>query len=383
MTLQEILANEELRQHEVPVAKKMAFFGHAGISPLPRRVVEAMNRYFESSAQSDQEAALPPGFFTSLRQKAASFLGATPEEVAFVGPTSAGLSYVANGLKFRRTDNVVIYHDDYPSNVYPWMALAERGVEVRFLNIRELGRIRANDVTGQVDENTRLVALASCHFLAGFRIDLDAIGKFLRERKILFSVDAIQTLGAFPTSAANVDFMASGAHKWLLGPAGAGLLFVRRELQDKLSPSAHGWHNIRCPNFVAVEELTYRADARRYEPGTANLGALIGLDAALDLLSEIGIENIAAELLRKRAWVSAALKEKSYQILQADSPPERQGAMISFFKPGEDLPALHAKLLEQQIFTSLRADRAGQKYIRISPHFYNTDAELNRLLTAL
>jgi selenocysteine lyase/cysteine desulfurase len=175
--------------------------------------------------------------------------------------------------------------------------------------------------------------------------------------------------------------MASGAHKWLLAPAGAGLLYVNRKAQDQLSPTAHGWHNIRSPNFVTAEQLSYRNDARRYEPGTANLGALTGLGAAMDLLLELGIENIADELLRKRAWVVAALKEKGYLVLQSDTPTERQGAMISFYKPGEDLSPLHAKLLGQKIFTSLRADRSGQKYIRISAHFYNTDAELQRLLS--
>src|SRR6185503_3073226 len=155
----------------------------------------------------------------------------------FVGPTSLALSFIAEGLAFRKSDNVLVYQDDYPSNVYPWMTLVDRGVEVRFLNARQLGEIRLKDIKGQVDENTRLVALASCHFLAGYRIDLDAIGAYLRERGILFCVDAIQTLGAFPTSAANVDFMAADAHKWLLGPCAAGLMYVRREIQDELRPT--------------------------------------------------------------------------------------------------------------------------------------------------
>lgn len=383
MTLQEVLQNEELRQHEFPVVKKTIFLGHAGVCPLPRRVVEAMNRYNEQCTLGDQEASLPPKFFTSIREKACRLMNARPEEIAFVGPTSLALSFIAGGVKFRRTDNVVIYQDDYPSNVYPWMTLAERGVEVRYLNIRELGRIRTNDVTGQVDENTRLVALASCHFLAGYRVDLDAIGKYLRERKILFCVDAIQTLGAFPTNAANVDFMAADAHKWLLGPCAAGLMYVRKEIQDQLAPTTHGWHNIRNPNFVAQEELVYRTDARRYEAGTANLVGLAGMGAALDLLLEIGIENIAAELLRKRAWIIPTLQKKGYEVLQADAPPERSGGMISFHKPGADLAALHAKLLAENIVTSLRGDRSGRKLLRLSPHFYNTDAELQRVLNLL
>ena len=383
MTIQELHSNEELRQHEFPVARKTIFLGHAGVCPLPRRVAEAMNRFNEQCTQGDQEESLPRGFFSTIREKACRLINAKPEEIAFVGPTSLALSFVAEGLKFRRTDNVLIYQDDYPSNVYPWMTLAKRGVEVRYLNVKQLGQIRLADIKGQVDENTRLVALASCHFLAGYRIDLDAIGIFLRERNILFCVDGIQTLGAFPTNAANVDFMAADAHKWMLGPCAAGLMYVRREVQDQLLPTTHGWHNIRCPNFVAQEELNYRQDARRYEAGTANLVGLAGLGAALDLLLEIGIENIAAESLRKRAWLVPALQKKGYEVLQANAAPENQGAMISFLKEGADLAATHQKLKEANILTSLRGDRTGRKLLRVSPHFYNTDAEIRRVFELL
>lgn len=383
MTIEEILSNEELRQHEFPVTRRAAFFGHAGVCPLPRRVAEAMNNFNNECTLGDQETGLPPRFFSSIRELIGKLIDSKPEEVAFVGPTSLALSFIASGLKFRRTDNVLVYQDDYPSNVYPWMTLAERGVQVRYLNIKQLGRLRVSDVLGQVDENTRLVALASCHFLAGYRIDVDAIGAALRARKILFSVDAIQTLGAFPTSAKHVDFMAADAHKWLLGPCAAGLMFVRKEVQDQLTPTTYGWHNIRCPNFVTQEALVYRQDARRYEAGTANLVGLAGMKASLELLLEVGIENIAKELLRKRAWVVPRLEEKGYEVLQADAPPERCGGMVSFHRGSEDLTALHQKLLAANIVTSLRTERSGRKLLRISPHFYNSDGELERMLQLL
>jgi selenocysteine lyase/cysteine desulfurase len=383
MTIEELHSNEEMRRHEFPVTGKMIFLGHAGVCPLPRRVADAMNRFNEHCTLGDQEDSLPPNFFSGIRENACRLIGATPDEIAFVGPTSLALSFVAGGLKFHRTDNVLIYQDDYPSNVYPWMALVERGVQVRYLNVKQLGQIRLNDIKGQVDENTRLVALASCHFLAGYRIDLDAIGAYLRERGILFCVDAIQTLGAFPTSAAHVDFMAADAHKWLLGPCAAGLMYVRREIQDDLWPTTQGWHNIRCPNYVAQEQLVYRTDARRYEAGTANLAGLAGLGAAMDMLLEVGIENIAAELLRKRAWIVPALQKKGYEVLQSNAAPENQGGMISFHKPGADLAAVHQKLKEANMLISLRGDRSGRKLLRISPHFYNTDAELQLCLGLL
>jgi selenocysteine lyase/cysteine desulfurase len=383
MTIAELHANEELRRHEFPVVAERAFFAHAGDCPLPRRVAEAVSEYAKLAASTDQEAAFPGARIQQARQTAARLLHAQMDEIAFVGPTSLGLSLVAAGLPFRKGDNILIYQDDYPSNVYPWMALAEKGVEVRLMNIRELGRIRNIDVLGQVDENTRLVALASCHFITGWRIDLAGIGQQLRARHIPFCVDGIQTLGAFPTTVEHVDFLAADAHKWLLGPCAAGLLYVRKELQDRLRPRIYGWHNVRCANFVAQDQIVHPPDSRRYEAGSANLLGLAGLQAGMELLLEVGIDNIAAELLRKRAWLVPALQAKGCAVLGGSAPPEHASGIVTFYKPDADMPALHTKLTEASIITSLRASRAGQRYIRLSPHFYNTDAELHRMLELL
>lgn len=383
MTIAELHSNEEMRRHEFPVARECAFLAHAGDCPLPRRVAERVEQFARACTSADQEAAFAGGRIQQIRQSAARLLGAEMNEVALVAPTSLGLSFVAAGLPWRKGDNLLIYHDDFPTNVYPWMALAERGVEVRLMNIRELGRVRAVDVRGQVDENTRLVALTSCHFLTGFRIDLAGIGACLRERGILFCVDGIQTLGAFPTAVEHVDFLAADAHKWLLGPCASGVFYVRHALQDRLRPSAFGWHNVRCPNYVAQEQLVHPPDARRYEAGSANLLGLAGLEAALELILEVGVDNIAAELLRKRAWLVPALQAKGFTVLNADAPPAHASGIVTFHKPGVDFPALHQKLADARIITSLRADRSGQRYLRLSPHFYNTDAELHRVLELL
>ena len=185
MTIAEILSNEELRQHEFPVAKNKIFLAHAGVCPLPRRVAQAMNDCANEATLGDQEEFVMHRI-EDARKAGAQLLNCQPDEVSLVGPTSLALSFVASGLNFRKGDNILIYHDDYPSNVYPWMALAEKGVKVRLLNIRNLGAIRKVDVMGQVDEDTKLVALASNHFISGHRLDHDGIGSFLRERGVLF-----------------------------------------------------------------------------------------------------------------------------------------------------------------------------------------------------
>jgi len=380
MTLQEILSDEALRRREFPVVEKKIFLAHAGVCPLPRRVAEAVSNYAQEGTTGDQERFVYPQILTDGRKLVSGLLKCQPEEVAFVGPTSLALSFVASGLKFRRGDNVLVYFDDYPSNVYPWMALAEQGVEVRLMNTKALGLIRPIDVMGQVDENTRLVALASCHFISGWRIDISKIGKYLRDRGILFCVDAIQTLGAFPTPLEYVDFAAGDAHKWMLGPCGAGLMYVRREVQERLNPPIYGWHNVNNPNFVALEQIEFRNDSRKYEAGTHNLLGLVGILAGLKLIAEIGLENISAELLRKRAFLVPKLQARGYTVLNADAPPESSSGIVTFYNPGKDHAAIHQKLTDANVVASLRTDRTGQNYIRFSPHFYITDAELNKVL---
>jgi selenocysteine lyase/cysteine desulfurase len=352
------------------------------VCALPRRVAQAMIDCATGATLGDQEEFVMHRI-ADARSAGAKLLNCQPDEVSLVGPTSLALSFVAGGLKFRRGDNILIYHDDYPSNVYPWMALAGKGVQVRLLNTRGLGAIRPVDVIGQVDENTRLVALATCHFISGHRLEYDAIGKFLRDRGILFCLDAIQTLGAFPTTMEHVDFLAADSHKWLLGPCGAGLFYVKRDLQEKLNPHVYGWHNVRNPNFIAQEKIEFRSGAARFEAGTHNLVGLVGLLAAMELALEIGVDNIAAELARKRGWLVPAVQAKGYSVLNADPKPGCAGGITSIFLPGKDLAPLHQKLADAGVITSLRTDRKGQTYLRLSPHFYNTDAELHRTIDML
>jgi selenocysteine lyase/cysteine desulfurase len=382
MTLSEILSNEALRLSEFPVTREKIFLGHAAVCPLPNRVAAAIAECAGQASMGDQEEFMLHRL-EEARKLAAQLLNCQSTEIALVGPTSLALSYVAAGLQYRKGDNILVYHDDYPSNVYPWMALAQRGVQVRLLNTRGLGVIRPRDVMGQVDENTRLVALASCHFVSGYRLDHAAIGKYLRERGILFCLDAIQTLGAFPTIVEHVDFLAADAHKWLLGPCGAGVLYVRRELQEKLNPPIYGWHNVRCPNFVTQDKIVFRTDATKYEAGTQNLLGLVGLIKALELVQEVGIDSIAAELLRKRAILVPALQAKGWTVLSADAAPENASGIVTFSHPALDMAETQNLLTATGIVTSLRTSRSGQNFIRLSPHFYNTDAELERFLGAL
>ena len=378
MNLPELQNDEALRQREFPVCADKVYLAHAGVSPLPACVTRAVQETAAAAALDDQEKGLGD-LLRSTRTRAAEMLGADVGEVALIGPTTAGLSAVAAGLDWQTGDEVLIYQDDFPVNVYPWLALEARGVTVRRLQAPALGHITPELVLEQLTDKTRLVALASCHFVSGWRIDHDAIGRELRARDILFCLDAIQTLGAFPTTVEHVDFLAADAHKWLLGPCAAGVFYVRRDLQDRLAPQAFGWNNVRCPDYIAQEQMTLRTDARRYEAGSFNILGIAGLNAALGMLLEVGIDTIAADLTTKRAWLVDALRAKDFEILF----PEAQTGITSCSREGTEMKALGETLAAENIVASVRTERSGRDYLRFSPHFYNTTAELERAVALL
>src|SRR6266436_299853 len=293
----ELLRDETLRRREFPVCDGRVFLAHAGVCPLPRRVVDAMKQYVEACAHDHQENVLPDKVVSETRALAARLIETGEGEIAFVGSTSMGLAMVAAGLPWERGDNVVCYRDDYPANVYPWMDLARRSVETRFVEATPLGNVTVGYVERVVDKKTKLVSLASVHFQTGWRLDVDRIGRFLQERGILFCLDGIQSFGALRTSMKFVDFAAADAHKWLLGPLGTAIFYVRREHFERFHPPLVGWNSASSPNFIAQESLAFRRDARRYEPGSLNLAGIVGLRAALQLILEYGSESIEAAVL--------------------------------------------------------------------------------------
>jgi selenocysteine lyase/cysteine desulfurase len=381
-SIETILADESLRRREFPVAAETVFWAHAGVCALPRCVVDAMSRYLNACTEGDQEAVLDDHFVLQTRTLASQLLCCTPQEIALIGPTSVALSLVANGVDWQPGDNVIFYQDDYPANVYPWQALEARGVELRRVKPQQLGHIELEHITPLVDERTRLVALASVHFLTGWRLHVDAIGRWLRERGVLFCLDAIQSFGALRTSVAHVDFAAADSHKWLLGPLATGVFYVRREVQERLRPTLVGWNNVASPAFITQDTMRFPSHAGRYEAGTANLAGIVGLNAALQLLLGIGIESIEARLLAFGEKIITAMEERGFEYVGPRERSRRSG-ILSFTRSGGDLTKLHARLGEQGIVTSLRVTRDGTRLLRFSPHFYNTEAELERVTNDL
>ena len=297
MDLPALLRDETLRQREFPVAARKTFLAHAAVCPLPRVAADAVIAHAQAATTSG-----PDDYVTALRQikaareTCAKFLDGSPDEVALLGPTSLGLSLFAGGLDWQPGDEVVYYADDYPANVYPWLDLARRGVVPIALKPEHPGEITPAVVEAALTPRTRLVALASAYFVTGYRIDVDAIGQLLHARGILFSLDAIQTLGAFPVSVRHVDFLAADAHKWMLGPLAAGIVYVKREHFARLRPILLGASNVKSPDFISQPEIVFTDTAARYEPGVLNLGPILGMVASLEMLLAVGQSEVAARI---------------------------------------------------------------------------------------
>lgn len=381
----QLKADESLRQQEFPVSKETVFMAHAGVTILPRRVTRAMQAYLEESCVRHQEYAEAWRAVSETRVLSAKLVGAKLSEVALLGPTSVGLNLVSLGLEWEPGDEVVCYLDDYPANVYPWLELKRRGVVVKLLQPDQLGGITPTVVERALTKKTKLVSLASCHFLTGNRIQIDVIGRMLRERGILFCLDAIQTVGAFDTQMEQVDFLSADSHKWMLGPMSAGIVCVKEELYDRVRPALLGSWNVRSPNFIAQEEIAFEDGGRRFEPGAMNMAGILGMKAGVELLLEAGIESISQRLLQLRQCIVDTLQPAGWEFL-----PIVEGCLPSGIATGRprsaaeaDMAALFARLAAANVAVSHRFDRAGKSYLRFSPHFYNTEAEVAKVAEIL
>ncbi|HEX2974119.1 MAG TPA: aminotransferase class V-fold PLP-dependent enzyme [Tepidisphaeraceae bacterium] len=369
-----------------PILREWDFFNHAGVSPLPRCAADAIRIY---AAQAESVAYLNTGWYRDaekLRILSASLINAHRDEIAFVKNTSEGIATVANGIAWQRGDRIVTTAVEYPANIYPWMDVAQRfGVELVMVpeesiadGTRRVQLERILEAAGH--PRTRLVALSHVEFASGQRHDLASIGAYCRTHGKLFCVDAIQSLGILPVDvqAMNIDYLSADGHKWMLGPEGAGIFYCRRQLLSKTHPLIVGWLNVINPDDYGHYDFTLKPDAGRFECGSYNIPGLLGFKAALELLTSAGIPAIAQRIQQLTHRLILGLAGKGYQILSPRRNDEWSG-IVSFVSTKHD---------HQEIFRKLRHDhkteiavREGR--LRCSPHFYNTEEQIDRLIAHL
>jgi selenocysteine lyase/cysteine desulfurase len=380
---------------EFPVTEKLTYLNHAAVAPLSRRCATAMQRLAEDAClygslhYGDWLAC-----YDGLRKSAASLVNATPDEIAIVKNTSEGISTVAMGLDWNTGDVVVAFREEFPSNFFPWQRLEKNGVKVKWLSIYD-----PLDLIDEAARGARLLAISYVNYLSGHRVDLDAIGEICRRHGVIFLVDAIQGLGAFPIDVrrSGIHALAADGHKWLLGPEGCGVLYIHQDLQDRVDPVEFGWTNVAGYNDYASRSLDLRQDAGRYECGTLNTIGCFGLQAAYDLVLEVGVDQIGPHVQALADAVARGVVEKGYETLspragwtsrsdgmgwtgrvEVTRTSSTGAGIVSFRKEGHQSEVIVSALKKAGITAAPR-----QGWVRVSPHFYQTGADVERLLDVL
>ena len=370
-----VRALHEQYQSEFPVTERLIYLNHASIAPLCRRASEAMKRLADDASEY---GSLHYGewlaCYTGLREAAARLIGAKSDEIAIVKNTSEGIATVACGLSWRTGDRVVAFREEFPANFYPWLRLESRGVAVTWLSIYDELETIERAVKG-----ARLLAISYVNYLSGYRVDLENIGRLCKEHNCFFFVDAIQGLGALPldVEAANIDALAADGHKWMLGPEGNGILYVRRDHWDEIEPIEFGWTNPANFNDYSSRDMTLRNNAGRYECGTLNTIGCFGQRAALEFLLEIGVEAIAKAVLASAEQIARGVRQRGYELMRERTAKNGSG-IVTFRHPRTEAGAIVAGLRQKGIAAAPR-----QGWIRVSPHFYNSPSSLEQFLQAL
>ncbi|MCI0454302.1 MAG: aminotransferase class V-fold PLP-dependent enzyme [Candidatus Dadabacteria bacterium] len=363
---------------EFPVTNRYIYLDHAGVAPISLRVKMAVEKFLSEATQN--------GMFNykqwmdgveQIRKKSATFIAGEPEEIAFVKNTSHGISIVAEGLDWREGDNLLLCENDFPSNVYPWLNLKRKGVEIRVAQSRN-GRILLEDIEMLIDSRTRLLTVSSVNFSNGFKIDLKMAGELCRRRGVLFFVDAIQSLGVVPmdVNEFKIDFLSADGHKWLLGPEGSGIFYCRKERAQRLNPSLIGWKSIINESDYDHIDFRLKTNALRFEEGSLSVMGIFALGAAIDLLIEVGIDRIQSRVIELGDLIIREAEKRDFQVRTPKDKEERGGiiSIIGSFNPIN----VKDRLKEEGILVNVRGGA-----IRVSPHFYNTGHEILSLFNAM
>ena len=363
---------------EFPIVERCIYLNHAAVSPISRRVqqaiIERTNLHLE---EPDRAGAISAPIYQRGRELAARLVGSQPERIAYTQNTSHGLSIVANGLPWQDGDNVVVPADEFPSNYLIWSSQRSRDVGLREVPATG-GRLLPEQVEQFVDDRTRVVALSHVQFYNGFRADLASIAEICRRHDALLVVDGTQSVGAIDldTEKAGVDALVVSAHKWMLGPLGIGFMALSDRAFEQLSVTSIGWLSVNDP-FEFRRELDFLPDARRFEPGTENAAGMCGLAARLEQIDEIGIDQIERHILSLTDYLVERLSADGYEVTSPREAAEKSG-IVTFRDPNRPTGELFERLDAAAIRVSQRAGG-----IRISPHYYNTIEEMDRVLEAL
>jgi selenocysteine lyase/cysteine desulfurase len=372
---------EEIRE-KYPITRHYNFQNHAAIAPMSAPAAEALIGY----AREVSEAAYLRGTYyraaERVRASAAKLINADPAEITFVKNTCEGINYIANGVQWLTRDNVVTTTMEFPANLYPWLALEQRGVRVLRVEDED-GRIPFDRMAATINNRTRLVTVSAVQWSNGFRMDLTRLGELCKEKGVLLFVDAIQAIGVHPIDvrAMNIDFLSAGGHKWLTSPEGTGLFYCKQELCEHIKPPEIGYMCMKEPfehNVTRFDCNELHDDARRFDSGVYNLAGICALGASIDLLLEVGISEVQVRVKQLTDLLTEGLRSKDWRVHSPRTASEWSG-IVSFSSQKHDTDKVRKHLREE--FRIVVAKR--MRRLRASPHFYNSTDEIRQLIDAL
>ncbi len=357
-----------------PVTERLIFLNNAAESPLSLPVRRRLEDYLDLAEHAPHRR--PPAR-NPVRLLLARLLGGLPEEYALVPSTGVGLGLAAAGYAWAPGDNVVVPAEEHWNNTFPWLALRDRGVEVRIVPIEADLRVAPARIAARVDSRTRMVAVAAVRHTTGFRADLKAVSRIARDRGALFVVDGIQAAGVMPLNVEEdgIDVLACAGFKWLLGMPGTGFLYIRKGLWDRIRPTLPGMFSAEDD----LSELRWLPSAQRYETGTLPYSLFHAWTAGLELILEIGVPAIQTRVLELTSRLIEGLQAKGMQVVSPVESQQERSAIVAFTAGSQEAnQALLARLTERAITISLRGGRC-----RVSPSFYNNEEEIDRFLGTL
>ncbi len=360
------------------------WFDTATYGPLPVSNVRAQTKLIEGMMLGVDAPGLGHWWdgAAEVRGKVGQFIGCDPADVALLRSTGEGISLVSLGLDWQPGDEVVLYDHEFPSGVYPFLALEKKGVKVVFVQDRGRHRFDVADVAEVMSDRTRVVCISLVNCYHGFRAPVEQMAALCRERGCWLLVDAVQGVGVLPVQVASLgaDLVSAHGYKSMCAGYGIAFCYVSPALRANLEVAAPGWKNIEDAPFISKQldyNLRYADSARRYEPSVQNLAGMYGLGASIDVFLAAGSEQITGWVLDLTRTLTGALNEKGYRVVSSDRPGEMSG-IISAEVPGGDVPAVQAGLARQKIKCAVRDGR-----LRFSCHLFNNHDDIDRLISAL
>lgn len=360
----------KLIANEFPIREGVRYLNHAAVSPWPRRTVEAVTAFAqENLIQGALEYARWNETEAKLRDQLKRLINApSMDDIALLKNTSEGLSFVANGVVWKPGDTIVSSNEEFPSNRIVWEALEDRNVRLKQVPLfSDTAKSPEDALIAACDEHTRMLAISSVQYASGLRLNLVKLGKFCIENRILFCVDAIQSLGAIELDAqtCQADFVVADAHKWMLGPEGIALFYVKASLREQLTPSEFGWHMVEHHLDYDRQDWTAASTARRFECGSPNMLGIHACQASLSLILELGVDYIQRRVLDNTSYLTEYIQASEQLELRSPAEAGYQSGIVSFN---------HRRKAPDECIQTLRrnevvcAFRGGA--IRFSPHFY-------------